>query len=234
LKFFNCLLLIGFLLFTAYRLPAQSTVFNMPSTDVLPAKRLYLEADFTAHFSAFQTGGFQSYGPRIVYGLNNRMEVGINAFYTRTAPAEPFEIQPNFKFQFYHNEEKGLALAAGTLISIPLTHRADNPPQAMTYAVASKTLKGSYGPRFSAGGYALIGSLAPETSRKGLLLGYEQPLSKRLSFITDWSTGNNDYGYVAVGVGLTLTRKSSLYLGYNIGNQGRSNNSLGIYYGFNF
>ena len=60
---------------------AQSTVFNIPSTDVQAHKSTYLELDFTAHVSSFETGGYHAYGPRLVYGLNKKLEVGINAFY---------------------------------------------------------------------------------------------------------------------------------------------------------
>lgn len=92
--------LIGLLLVSSFGVTAQSTVFNIPSTDVQAARRVYVEADFTAHLSSFETGGYQSYGPRIVYGLSKRAEIGINAFYTNTSPAEPVEIQPNFKMKF--------------------------------------------------------------------------------------------------------------------------------------
>lgn len=226
--------LLGFALATFCGVPAQSTVFNIPSTDVQSTRRTYVEADFIGHLSSFESGGYQSYGPRIVYGLNKRMEIGMNAFYTRTSPVEPVEIQPNFKVQVYENEDKGLAVAAGTIVFVPVTHRSLSTTRAIFYAVASKNVKGEFGPRFTVGSYALVGSFEPGASKKGLLLGYEQPLSKKLSFVADWSSGNNDYGYVVAGVGITLSPKSVLYVGYNIGNQGRGNNSIGVYYGFNF
>jgi hypothetical protein len=231
---FRTVALIGFALASSYGVSAQSTVFNIPSTDLQAARRLYVEADFTAHLSSFESGGYQSYGPRIIYGLNKRMEVGINAFYTRTSPTEPVEIQPNFKLQLYKNEDKGVAVVTGTIVFVPVAQRSSSTTRAMVYAVASKNIKGDFGPRFTAGSYALIGSFEPGTSKKGLLLGYEQPISRKLSFIADWSSGNNDYGYVVAGMGITLSHRSALYVGYNIGNQGRGNNALGVYYGFSF
>lgn len=213
---------------------AQSTVFNIPSTDVQSAKRWYVEADFTAHLSSFERGGYQSYGPRIVYGLNRRMEVGFNAFYTYTAPAEPTEIQPNFKVKLYDNETHGVGVATGAIAFIPVTQRAESTDRAMIYAVASKSFKGDFGPRFTAGSYALVGSFGAGATKKGALVGYEQPISKRVTFVADWASGNNDYGYLVVGAGITLTSRNLLYVGYNFGNQGRANNSLGVYYGFSF
>jgi hypothetical protein len=226
--------IIGLALSSLHSVPAQSTVFNIPSTDIQARRRLYVEADFLAHVSSFENGGYQLYGPRLIYGLSKRTEVGINAYFVNTAPAEPIEIQPNFKVQLYRNEEKGLALATGAVAFIPVTHRSISSTRAMVYAVASKSLKGSFGPRFSLGSYGLIGSFEKGTSKKGLMLGYEQPVTRKLSLVIDWSTGNNDYGYVVAGAGLTLSPKSVLYVGYNIGNQGRGNNSLGIFYGHSF
>ena len=104
----------------------------------------------------------------------------------------------------------------------------------MVYGVVSKNIKGLRGSRLTVGSYSLIGSFEKGTSKQGVLLGYEQPITKKLSFVADWSSGNNDYGYVVAGAGITLSPKSFLYVGYNIGNQGRGNNSLGIFYGFSF
>jgi hypothetical protein len=222
---------IGLLLVSSFGVTAQSSVFNVPSTDVQAARRIYVEADFTAHLSSFETGGYQSYGPRIIYGLSKRAEIGINAIYTNTSPAEPVEIQPNFKLKFYENEEKGFAASAGTIVFVPLTQRSSSSTRAMVYAVVSKNVGGS---RITAGSYALIGRFEEGASKRGVLLGYEQSITKRLSFIADWSSGNNDFGYVVAGMGLTLSRRSALYVGYNVGNQGRGNNSIGVYYGFNF
>jgi hypothetical protein len=213
---------------------AQSTVFNIASTDVLPQHRLYVEADFLAHLSSYQNGGFQTYGPRLVYGLSKRTEIGVNVFYTRTSPGEPIEIQPNFKVQLYNNEDNGIAIASGAVAYVPVTHRSAATTRGMVYTVASKNINGNWGPRLTAGGYVLVGSFEAGTSKRGVLLGYEQPITKKLSFVTDWSSGNNDYGYLVAGAGITLSPKSVLYLGYNVGNQGRGNNSLGIYYGFTF
>lgn len=225
---------IAFVLAAFYRVPAQSTVFNIPSTDIQTAQRFYVEADFTGHLSSFATGGYQSYGPRIVYGVNRRVEVGFNAFYTRTSPAEPTEIQPNFKLKLYENESKGVGVAAGSIIFMPVSERSAGTTRAMVYAVASKSFKADLSPRITAGLYSLVGSFEPATTRHGVLLGLEQPITKRLSFVADWSSGNNDYGYVVAGAGITIMRKSLIYVGYNIGNQGRGNNALGLYYGYSF
>jgi hypothetical protein len=213
---------------------AQSTVFNIASTDVQARHKLYIEADFLAHLTAYENGGYQIFGTRLVYGLSKRTEVGLNAFYTKTSPGEPVEIQPNFKLQLYSNEGNGVSLAVGAIAFIPINRRAAARTRGTVYAVASKSIKGNWGPRLTAGGYSLVGSFEGGTSKRGVLLGYEQPITRKLSFVSDWSSGNNDYGYVVAGVGITLSPKNVVYVGYNVGNQGRGNNSLGVFYGFSF
>jgi hypothetical protein len=226
--------LIAFVLSSFHTVSAQSTVFNIPSTDVQTSRRLYVEADFLTHASSFERGGFQLYGTRLVFGLSKRAEAGVNVYFINTAPAEPIEIQPNFKFRLYQNEEKGLAIATGAAVFLPISHRSLSSSRAMVYAVGSKKVNAPLGPRFSLGAYNLIGTFEKGTSKRGVLLGYEQPITRKLTVVADWSSGNNDYGYVVAGAGITLSPKSVLYVGYNVGNQGRGNNSLGIFYGYSF
>lgn len=213
---------------------AQSTVFNIPSTDVQARGKVYLEADFMIHFGSLREGGYQEYGPRVVVGLPGNMEVGVNAFHTRAEPPESIQIEPNFKWQFYANEAKGLAFATGILVSTPVTRRSTGTTSAQIYVVGSKSFERSYAPRVTFGGYRLIGSLDDDIDKTGVMLGLEQPITKKISFVTDWSSGNNDYGYLVVGTGITLTPKSLFYTGYNFGNQGRGNNYLGVFYGYTF
>ena len=43
---------------------AQSTLFNIPSTDVVAKKKVYLEFDFISHLEITRYGGFQGYVPQ--------------------------------------------------------------------------------------------------------------------------------------------------------------------------
>jgi hypothetical protein len=231
----KAMLLFVVLLVSTAIAEGQSTVFNIPSTDVVPTQRTYIEADFISHLTSYEHGGYQLYGFRGVYGLRRNTEMGINVYYTRSSDSpEPIVVEPNFKWQFYNDEGKGLSAAAGALVSIPVSHRSSGSTSGLFYAVGSKKFKGDFGPRISTGGYVLAAHADQGTSKYGSLIGYEQPLNERLSFVSDWTSGNNDLGYLAAGVGIVLSPKSSLYVGYNVGNQGRGNNALGIYYGFTF
>src|SRR5437773_4994844 len=81
---------------------AQSTLFNVPSTDVVAKKKVYLEFDFLSHFTSHADGGFQIYAPRAVVGVAKGIEVGVNiSAVDAFAPDQPVYISPNAKWQFY-------------------------------------------------------------------------------------------------------------------------------------
>ena len=219
---------------SASKVMGQSTIFNVPSSDVQAPRKAYLELDFITHFASYANGGYQTYGPRVVVGLPGNSEAGVNVFYTRSSGPEPVSVQPNFKWQFYGNEKRGLAIAAGVVVSIPVTHRRDGQTTGMVYVVGSKAFPGAHGPRLTFGGYQLLGRFEDGTDKTGVLAGFEQPLNKTFSFVTDWFSGKNNLGYVTPGVGITLSPQNNIFAGYSIGNQGRGNNSLGVYYGHTF
>ena len=211
---------------------AQSTIFNIPSTDVVPNKKVYLEFDFLSHMESHADGGFQVYAPRAVFGVGKSVEVGVNVSAVDSfAPNQPVYISPNVKWQFYSNEENGVAMAAGGLLYTPIAHRAGADTYGFVYTVLSKKVKSDYGPRLTGGAYALPGLADGLGTQGGAIVGYEQPLGKRVSFVADWFSGKNAFGYVTPGVSLTLPKSSLLNIGYSIGNQGRGNNALFVYYG---
>ena len=233
-QFLKLALLVAAFLSAVHPATAQSTLFIAPTTDVQSRGSVYLEADFITHFASYKDGGYQTYGPRVVVGLPKNTEVGVNVFYTKSSDPEPVELQPNFKWKFFENERLGLAAAAGFLFTIPLTHRRDNKNTALFYLVGSKNFSGNYGPRFTFGGYGLAGPFEEGTTRSGVIAAYEQPITKKVLFITDWFSGNNDFGYVTPGVGINFSSKTSLYTGYSIANEGRGKNFLSVYYGRTF
>jgi len=230
----NFALLIACLLSLTSSALAQSTIFNIPSSDVQSPRKVYLETDFITHFASYANGGYQTYGERIVVGVPGNIEVGANVYYTRASGAQPINVQPNVKWQFYQNEKRGVAIAAGALLSTPVTHRSDGSTTGMVYLVGSKSFSGSRAPRLTFGGYQLLGRFEDGTDKSGVMAAIEQPVTKKFSILTDWFSGKNSLGYVTPGVAYTFSPKNNIYAGYSIGNQGRGNNSLGIYYGHTF
>ncbi|SRR6266436_5652526 len=228
-------LLIGISLSSSGIALGQSTIATVPSTDTVAEKKVYLELDFISQFANHHESGFQSYVPRAVFGVGHNIEVGANLVYTDGFGVnQPLEIQPGVKWQFYRNEQAGVAAAVGAMLYTPLTHRAGTDTFVMLYAVMSKKVAGRFGPRLTGGGYALVGRNAGTGARAGAIAAYEQPLVSRVSFVTDWFVGKNRFGYVTPGVSFATTKRSLLYTGYSIGNQGRRNNAFFTYYGVTF
>jgi hypothetical protein len=229
--------LITLLLVTiTQRVPAQSTLFNIPSTDVVAKKKVYLEFDFISHLEDHKDGGFQSYVPRAVFGLGKRTEVGLNAAFIDTlAPDQAVELQPNIKHQFYQNEGNGVTVAGGGILYLPITNRTGTDTFGMVYTVVSKQVKTTHGPRVTGGAYGLVGRVSGSGTNGGAIVGYEQPLvTGKISFVADWLSGRNRFGYLTPGLSITVSKTSSLYAGYSVGNQGRKNNALFVYYGITF
>jgi hypothetical protein len=214
---------------------AQSTLFNIPSTDVVASKRVYVEFDFISHLESHQKGGFQGYAPRVVVGVTKNLEAGLNvAFLDAASPDQPVEFQPNVKYQFYNNEEYGVAAATGGILYTPIANRTGIDTFGLLYTTVSKKFKGDHGPRLTGGGYGLLGRANGNGSEGGAIAGYEQPLHPRVNFVADWLSGKNRFGYVTPGISIIVTKSSAFYAGYSIGNIGRKNNALFVYYGITF
>lgn len=227
-------LLMALIFFCANDAVAQSTIFNIPSTDVVAKKKTYLEFDFISHLESHEDGGFQAYIPRAVFGLGKGVEIGANvSFLDALASNQPVEFQPNIKFQPYAGEN-GVAISVGAIGYFPIANREGTDDFGLLYANVSKKIKGAYGPRLTAGGYGLAGRLDGTGDKGGAFFGYEQPLSAKVSFVADWFTGKNRFGYVTPGFAFTLPKNGLFLAGYSIGNEGRKNNALFLYYGITF
>ena len=229
-------LALGCLLIVAANMTAaaQSTIFNIPTTDVVAKKKTYLEFDFVGHLESDAKGGFQTYVPRAVFGVGGNVEVGINVGVTRSAAPTTAYIQPNIKWQFYANEKAGTALSGGAILYAPLKDRSTNDTFGLLYANASKKVKGTYGPRLTVGGYGLTSYAASGADKGGAIVGYEQPIASKASFVCDWFSGKNGFGYVTPGFSFSLPKNGLLNVGYSVGNSGRKNNGLFVYYGITF
>jgi hypothetical protein len=228
-------LLLAVFWLSAHPAAAQSTIATVPSTDVVSANNVYLEFDFISHYASHHNGGFQTYEQRAVVGVGHNVEVGANVLYTDGFGVnQPIEIQPGLKWRFYQNEGQGVAASVGGMLYAPVTHRGGTDTFLMLYAMVSKKVMGKFGPRLTGGGYALVGRNQGAGPRGGVIAAYEQPLVPRVSFVMDWSSGANRFGYVTPGLSFATTKRSLLFTGYSIGNQGRGNNAFFTYYGITF
>jgi hypothetical protein len=205
------------------------------------------------------------YNPRLVVGAPHDTEFGVNfpTFHTTggvsngscsaaSATSTCAYIEPNFKWKFYKNDDQGLSFVTGALLHQPLNGRAEvagvqtNETWGLFYGNFTKKVKtGDYGPRISAGPYVVADSSKSDFTvvgahRGGVILGYEQPLSKKVSFVADWYSGKNYYGYFTPGISITLPKNGLFNAGYSIGNDSWQNSDatknryVFVYYGVTF
>lgn len=213
---------------------AQSTIFNIPSTDVMGEKRFYVEADVIAKFDKFDKGGFQTFGYRTVYGVRKNFEVGANFFYTRNGSTSPKEFQGNTKYKVYDNEKYGVAISTGAQIFVPLNRSAGRRTYGMVYSNASKVIKQTRQTRVTGGIYTVVGAERDFGSKTGTIVGIEQPIKGKLTFTADWYSGKNRFGYSAAGFSYSFAKRQFFQVGYNFGNSGRGNNAFSAFYGFTY
>jgi hypothetical protein len=249
------LLLIVFALgfFYCNQAVAQSTIFNIPTTDTVSKKKVYAEFDFMPQVPAPTSSRTYMYNPRVVVGAPGNLEFGVNfpIYNTRTGGDSITNgyIQPNAKWKFYENEKAGVAIATGGLINAPLNNRSAQDTWGLLYGIVSKKIKtGNYGPRFHAGPYGILsanqdpneGPVSFLGPRAGVILGYEQPVYKRISIVADWFSGKNAYGYFTPGISIILPGNGLLNGGYSIGNDSWAdgnatrNRYIFLYYGMTF
>jgi len=228
---------------------AQSTIFNIPTTDTVAPKKVYFEFDYLKQMPGPDEGSFQTFVPRAVFGITPQLEAGVN--FSSTVYGETCDgcddggtynfFQPNAKYKIYNNDDSGVAVAAG-IIGYIASADADN-SFGMYYGEISKKFKGSaYGPRVHFGGY---GSMSYEGGEEGtsetggVIIGYEQPVTSTISVVADWFSGENFWGYFTPGVSIVLPRASLLNIGYSLGNDSygdpsNDNRAFFIYYGITF
>jgi hypothetical protein len=211
----------------------QSAIFNIPSADVTPQGSWGLEANFITKPVSYRDGGFQTYGYRMTHGLTHKTELGANFYLTRDESGTLGQVEFSVKRNLLHSEKHRVSVSAGGVAFVPLRSETDK-TAVMVYANARKTVEKLNGLEITGGAYHVSGGGRDFGTRTGAMLAVVQPLSERISFLADWSSGHNQLGYVSAGVNINLTKRQYLTTGYSFGNSGRGNNAFAAYYGVNW
>ena len=209
--------------------------------------KVYFEFDWLPQAPGADAVGITTlYNPRLIVGLGHDVEAGLNfpIYHYDASPSTYAYIQPDLKWKFFKNDDKGLALAAGFVVNTPLNEGDGQGTWSYIYGNFSKKWKD--GPRITFGGYGVVrdqdsGNTTFVGTPGGVLLGYEQPLGKSpVSFVADWFSGKNTIGYFTPGISVALPHSGLLNIGYSIGNDvgdetpDYKNRYVFIYYGVTF
>jgi hypothetical protein len=206
-----------FMLTLAASSRSQQTIFNVPSADVLDKGKVYFELD--ASFkpnSQDAVHKFSTFVPRLVVGIGNNVEVGLNVTGNIQPGADSTTLVPAVKWRPYHNEKNGWSIVTGANMYIPFRNRSYD-AGVYLYAQASKSFKS--GTRVTGGGfYCSPNVVALHAHRGGGQFGFEQTVNKYLNINADWITGKHGSGYFTPGISFRPAPKLTGYMGYSIGN----------------
>ncbi len=227
--------LVGLLIALAHSMTsAQSGVLFIPSTTIQDRRTFHLSLETYHHFDRLQKGGFQSVGPAVVYGLSKDVELGLNYYATRTADGWYHHAEPHIKWRVHNNDDAGTAVAFGALAFVPLNKRSVSKDSVQLYAVASKQFKRAGELKVTGGFYGVATSDNDYGTRGGIMAGVEKPITKKLTILADWTSGNNALGTSNVGLSYKTKESQTLTFAYSFGNTGRGNNFFSAYYGIVF
>jgi hypothetical protein len=212
-------------------LPAlgQETVFDVPSPDILDQGKVYGELDGTAR----PVDPIYTFTPRVVVGLGDRIEAGVNFIGLSEPSSGQVTISPTVKWRLWEGGNSGWSFFVGDNVFFPARKREYNAGNYF-YAEFAKVFR--KGTRIGFGGYYFTKNVVAPAQRAGGQFTLEQPIYKRLTVAAEWTTGNNAAGYVSPGVIVKATSKLTLYGCYQIGNAGvtKGNHQFLWELGYNF
>lgn len=215
---FWALCLGGLLLTVSPIAHAQQTIFNVPSADVTPKGRVFLQHE--SQFRAWRPGRFLINTEYTAIGIGHNTELDITLFNINSPPSDNITMAVGFKSALPLLQDKfperEVKLTVGSSVPISLqgngvgnwsySHLSARVPKLNTRVSAGV----SYGTRqiFSR---QVIAAIA----------GIEQPVTKRMSVIADWYSGTHDLGLLIAGVSVALPKDTNLYIGYQLPNNKR-------------
>src|SRR5438874_8498528 len=88
---------------------AQSTIFNIPTTDTVAKGKGYFEFDYFNRMPLDNDSRVQIFVPRGIVGIGNNLEVGVNVATYHVSGSNNAYVQPNIKYRFYNKDENGVA-----------------------------------------------------------------------------------------------------------------------------
>jgi hypothetical protein len=199
---------------------AQQTIFNVPSSDVLPKAKVYGELDVTWKPSDNANNviqSFSSFVPRVVIGAGGNVEIGLNVTGNIQPGPDATTLSPVIKWRVYNGKDNGWSFVVGDHLFIPVRNKAYDAGN-YVYAQISKSFNKGRA-RLTAGGYDFSANVvAANAHRAGGQFGFEHAVNSRFSVQADWFTGKHASGYFTPGFYIKPHPKVTLYGGYSIGN----------------
>ncbi|MBY0405604.1 MAG: hypothetical protein K2X66_17005 [Cyanobacteria bacterium] len=201
---------------------AQQTVFNVPSADITPEKKIFLQHE--SQFRPWQPGGFWLGTHYASYGIGHHTEIDTTLYNVSKPASKNITLGIGFKTAFPLFEkrfpERELKLTIGQMLPISLEGKGVGNWSYGTLSGRLPKLKTRLTAGYSTGTKQIFGR-----TPVGFIGAVEQPLTQRLSLITDWYSGTHGNGFLITGLSYAFPQDISLYAGFQIPNTNRSGKS---------
>ena len=212
-KIFSLLSLL-FICFTAF---GQNNIITVPIAKVVPQKKVYVQPGIVVNRNIAQLGNILTYG----LGANFQAGITITDVTLNFGPEETFfpieEVKPGMNPDVLLNLQKGFKLSKNTWIGIGTlsgANVAENGTDFSTFNYVNAQTDIFKDNMILLGVYHGNDTrLVTKESKFGLLAGFKVPLTKKLSFASDFISGNNARSYINTGLGYKLTDTWSIYGG---------------------
>lgn len=209
----------AFLLFVPAAL-AQSLIVGIPSTDVSPKGELSIAHESQGNVFKNRTPYWNSFTFG-TYGIGNGVELAASLYGWSRPSGNELSVGAGFKKTWApktsFSERLELRTSAGTML--PMSFRGNGLGN-WSYGLASIRVPKSR-TRFTAGPSFGTRQIFGRTTFH-MLVGVEQPLSKKVSWVNDWYTGTHDLGAAISAISWTPRKELLIIAGWKFANNARS------------
>jgi hypothetical protein len=202
---------------------AAQSIFNVPSADVTPKGKIFVEPEF--QFRPWNPGRFMLNTDYVTYGIGHNTEVGATLYNVSDPSSDNITLGTGFKSAIpifknkYPKREYKITVGTEVLASLEgkgagnwtYGHLSGRTPVTNTRLTAG----------VSAGTKDIFG-----VDTVSFIGGVEQPVTKNFNIISDWFSGTEHFaGFFISGISYAFPKDVSLYAGYQIPNSPQNGNS---------
>lgn len=221
--FIICTIILLWVGFSSSKALSQQLIISVPNAEITHQDEytLTVESQLKVNSPKFGTENFLF----LTRGIGHDTELALSAYEVKLPRANNFIIAPGFKTskQIFASslKQNELKLTIGQMV--PISLRRPN-IGSWTYSHLSlkvpklKNLRVSAGPNF--GTKNLFGR-----NQVSAMVGVEQPITKKLTFVADWVSGTHNFGALAAGFQYNFNSRTALLGAYKIPNNSRSGES---------
>lgn len=218
MKFFKIAIIFLLLLLATTSANAMQTIFNVPSADVTEKGHVFIQDEAqTTPWYADQAYLNTTYG---AIGIGHNTEID-TTLYNVASPAN-----------------QNISMGVGFKSCIPIPGLKEKfPEREFKWTIGSQVLVGLEGNGVGNWTYTHLSGRVPKLNTRltagvsyggrqvfgqnnvSFIAGVEQPVTKKLTLITDWFSGNEHWaGFLISGFSYALPKNVTLYTGFQIPN----------------